>query len=140
VPVLAEQTIEGAGLVEHGQVLIAVFWAVAVSKFWIARPSPTGTDPIRHTIGGQAVVIPTDVGSIRRGTLEPIRFIETKSTKASALWGQAAFIYTNTALGASFRGRRTSREVEYVPSLVVSLLYLGQNCSEVLPDTIKADP
>ena len=99
-------------MVENGQVLVAIFWAVAIGKFWISNPRPTGTDPICHAIGGQGVVIPTDVAFIRRDALEPITFIETKSAKASALLGQAAFVDTNKALGASFIGRRMSREVE----------------------------
>ena len=126
-------------MVEHGQVLVAVFWAVAIGKFWISSPRPTGTDPICHTIGGQGIVIPTDVCFVCRGALEPITFIQTKSAKASALWGQAAFIDTNKALGSSFTGRRISREVEWAPSPVVSFLSLRQNCSKVLPDTMKTD-
>jgi hypothetical protein len=60
-PVLAEKTIKRASVIENGEVLKAIFWTGAVSKFWIPGTGSTWTDPIGYTIGGQSIIIPTGI-------------------------------------------------------------------------------
>jgi hypothetical protein len=58
MPVLAEQTVECASVIENSQVFIAVFRATGIREFRESSARAARTDPIGHTIRGQRVIIP----------------------------------------------------------------------------------
>jgi len=69
LPVLAEQAVEGTGLIKNGQILISIFGARPIG---IARKPTSGTGrthPFSHTIGGQRVIIPGQIAGLRIPTL-----------------------------------------------------------------------
>jgi hypothetical protein len=138
VPILAKQAIEGTSLVENGEVFVAIFRAITISKLGITSSCPTRTNPISHTVSRQGVMIPTDIGFICCSAFEFIPLIIAKSTIASAIGGQAAFIYTNTALWSCFIVRRMNREIKLAPGFVMGFLYVRQHGSKVLPNAVKA--
>jgi hypothetical protein len=92
VPVLAKQAIEGTSLVENGEVFVAIFRAITISKLGITSSRPARANPISHTVSGQRVIMPTDIGFVCCSTSKLIAFIIAKSTIASAIGGQTAFI------------------------------------------------
>jgi hypothetical protein len=58
-PILAEEAIEGTGLIEDGQILVTVFGAPGMGKAGISRSRPSGTDPIGHAVSRKAIIIPS---------------------------------------------------------------------------------
>jgi len=92
VPVLAEQAIKGASLIEDSQVLVAAFSSLRIGKLRVTGSSATGTNPIGHAVGGQGIIIPTDVAFPGGGTDESIFSVGAQSTIAPAICGNTAFI------------------------------------------------
>jgi hypothetical protein len=86
MPVLTKQAIKGTGLVENSQIFITILRTVRVGKLGIASSRATGADPICHAIGGQRVIIPTNVGIVRRGDLELVCLVKAQPTIASTPW------------------------------------------------------
>jgi hypothetical protein len=140
VPVLTKQAVERTGLVEHSQILVSVFRAVTIGELRVASSHAARTNPICHTIGGQRIVIPTDVGIIGGGTSELISFLPAQPAVTSNPGSKMAFVHTDLAPlpGCHFRG--TDRKTERSPSFTVSLLYIRKHGSKLLPNTIKAYP
>jgi hypothetical protein len=58
-PVLAEKTVEGASVVEHGKVFKSIFRTVGVGILGISSTRSTRTDPIGYAIGWEPIIIPT---------------------------------------------------------------------------------
>ncbi len=58
-PVLAEKTVEGASVVEHGKVFKSIFRTVGMGILGISNTSSPRTDPIGYTIGWKPIIIPT---------------------------------------------------------------------------------
>jgi len=58
MPVLAEQAVECAPVIENSQVFITVFRASRIRVFREPGTCAARTDPISHTIRGQRVIIP----------------------------------------------------------------------------------
>jgi hypothetical protein len=60
-PVLAKKTVEGASVIKDGKVFEPVFWTISMGIAGISGTCSTRTDPIRYTIGWEAIIIPTDI-------------------------------------------------------------------------------
>jgi hypothetical protein len=58
-PVLAEKTVEGASVIEHGKVFKPIFRTISIGILGISGTRSTRTDPIRYTIGWEPIIIPT---------------------------------------------------------------------------------
>jgi len=74
-------------MIKHGKVFVAIFRSAAISKMRIASSSATGANPVCYTVGRQGIMIPTNISSICRSTLEPVPFIIAEPTIAPAVWG-----------------------------------------------------
>jgi len=77
VPVLAEQAIKGAGLIKDSQVLISTLSSSGIGKLRVTSPGSTGTDPISYAVGGQSIIVPTDIAFAGVGTFKPILCVGT---------------------------------------------------------------
>ena len=97
MPVLAEETIKGASLIEDSQVFVAILSPFRIGKPGIASASSTRTDPISYTVGGQGIIVPTDVTLGGSGTYKFILPVDAQSTVASTICRNAALVGTNTA-------------------------------------------
>jgi len=106
VPVLAEETVKGAGLIEDGQVFIAVFGAGGVGKLRVASAGAAGADPISHAVGGQVVIVPADVSLLGGGADELISLISAQTTVSPATRRDAALIGAELAAGSCLIVRR----------------------------------
>jgi len=85
MPVLAEQAIKGAGLIEDGQVLIAILSFPGIGKLGVTSPGSAGTDPISYAVGGQGIIIPADITFAGRGTDKSISPVDAQSAIAPAI-------------------------------------------------------
>ncbi len=62
VPVLAVEAVERAGLVEHGQVLVAVLRAGPVREPGMAMARTARADEVGHAVRGERIVVPAHYG------------------------------------------------------------------------------
>ena len=105
MPVLTEETVKRAGLVEDRQIFVAVLWTSLVGEEGIAGPGSTWADPVSDTIGGEGIIIPTQVplcgcGSQKLAVLHPAR-----SAEASFTLRDLALIDTDSAGKSGASGR-----------------------------------
>jgi len=70
-PVLAEETVEVAGVVKHGQIDVAPFRTGGIGVLGVAPAGAPGTEPVGHAVGGQGVVIKADPGPGGIAALQP---------------------------------------------------------------------
>ena len=105
MPVLTEQAIKGASLIEDGQVLIAIFSSSRIGKLGVTSPGATGTDPISYAVGGQGIIVPADISLLSRGTDQSIFPVGTQSAIAPAIWGDTALISTKLTATSFFSPR-----------------------------------
>ncbi len=138
MPVLAKQAIKGASLIEDSQVLVAMFSSLGIGKPRVTSSSATRTDPIGYAVGGQGVIIPTDVAFPGGGTHKSIFSVDAQSTIAPAICGNTAFIGAKLAFKSSLTLGRLLRKVKWSSRCAVSFLDKGENLAKVPPDTIQA--
>jgi hypothetical protein len=60
-PILAEEAIEGTGLVEDGQILVAILRALGIGKPRIPGVRSPGANPISHAVRWKAIIVPPQV-------------------------------------------------------------------------------
>jgi hypothetical protein len=138
VPILAEEAIEGTGLVENSQVLVAIFRSLSISKIGVTCPYPPGADPIGYAVGGQRVIIPTSVPLIGTGPDESGLPVLPHPTVAFSTLPDKALIEAKAALfSPSIFGRRW-RQIEGVSRLKVRLLDIGHSSFNIGTNTIGA--
>jgi len=116
---LAKETIERAGLIEDGQVLIAIFRSIPIGEIGVTDPSPAGADPIGDAVGGQWVVIPANITFSSIGPDKPAIAILAQATVAFLARANEAQIYTEIALLTLFILGRLCRQMEGLPRLPV---------------------
>jgi len=104
----------------------------------ITSPSSTGTDPIGDTVGGQGIVIPTDIAFAHCGTSEFIFPVGAQPAIAPAAWRNTAFIGTKVAFHSFLTPGGLPREVKPASCHAVSLLNQGENPGKVSSNTIQA--
>ena len=138
VPVLAEQAIKGASLIEDCQVLVAMFSSLGIGKPRVTSSSTTRTHPVGYAVGGQGIVVPTDVAFPGGGTDKSIFRVGTQSTVAPAICGNTAFIGAKLAFKSSLKPGRLLGEVKRSSRCAVSFLNKGENLTKVPSDTIQA--
>jgi len=138
VPVLAKQAIKRAGLIEDSQVLVAMFSSLGIGKLRVASSSAARTDPIGYAVGGQGIVVPTDVAFAGGGTDKSVPCVGAQSTIAPAICGNTAFIGAKLAYKSSLTLGRLLRQVEWSSRCAVSFLNKGEGLAKVSSDTVQA--
>jgi len=138
VPILAEEAIEGTGLVENSQVFVAVLGSLSISKMGVAGPRPPGADPIGDAVGGQGIIIPADISLLGAGSDESALPILAQSAVAFPTLTNKALIDAKVALLSPFIFGGRWWQIERVSRLEVRLLDIGKNSFEIGTDTIRA--
>jgi hypothetical protein len=92
LPVLAEEAIEGAGLIKDCQVFIAIFRPLTVAEIRVSLPCPPRANPASYTVGGEGIIIPTHVSLIGSDTPQLVAFIKAQPAIAYPSLRDAAFI------------------------------------------------
>jgi len=138
VPVLTEETIEGACLIKNGQVLIAVFRPIPIGEPGITYPRSSRTNPIGDAIGGQRVVVPTYVPLFRASPDKSALPVNAKPAVAFPTLGNKALINAKIALLSPFSPWGLRREIEGLPRLQVRLFDIGKSPSKIRTKAIGA--
>ncbi len=92
MPVLAEQAVKGAGLIEDSQVLVAIFGSLRIGKPRVTSSRSARTNPIGYAVGRQGIIVPTDIAFSYGGTDKSVFSVGAQSTIAPAVCGNTAFI------------------------------------------------
>jgi len=131
VPVLAEQAIEGAGLIEDSQVFIAIFRPIPIGEIGVTDPAPAGANPISDAIGGQGVMIPANIALFSAGPDKPTPDIVAQTAVAFPPRANEALVDTKITLFPRFILRRLCRQTEGLPRLSVHCLDKGPELGEI---------
>ena len=102
VPVLAIETIEGAGVEKDGKVLIASFRACAMGILGEPGPGPAGADPVGHAVGRQRIVVPGELSLFYRNSSDLSALIPPQAAIPQSAFGDSAFIYAEVAGNSTF--------------------------------------
>ena len=109
MPVLAEQAIKGASLIENGQIFVAILSSLSVGKLGITSPGSTGADPISHAVSRQSIIIPTDVAFVGGSPRQPIFPVDAQSAIAHLSRCETTLVSTDMAPASLFSLRRPMR-------------------------------
>jgi hypothetical protein len=112
MPVLAEQAVECASMIENSQVFITIFRAPGIRKFRESSARAARTDPIGHTIRGQRVIVPGKVALLRKRCDLCAILILPHSTVACLSFSYCALVEAIPAGDPFLVTRRRRRKVE----------------------------
>jgi hypothetical protein len=137
-PILAEEAIEGTGLIEDGQILVTVFGAPGIGKAWISRGRSSGTDPISYAVGWKAIIIPSKVPLLRCNPPQNPSSIAPHPTISLPPVGNPTSVGTDPAgdpFGVSwgFQG-----QIKRGPSRPMRFFDLQHHIIEVVSNTMEA--
>lgn len=127
-------------MIEHSQVLIAIFWPIVIGEIGVAAPRSSWANPVGDAISGQGIVIPANIPLIRIGPEKPPLDILAQATVACLAWTYEAFINAQIALFAFFILGRVSWQIEGFSCLSMRFFYKGQSFIEVRAQTVKTNP
>ena len=102
LPVLTEQAVEGACLIEDGQVFISELRSLAVAEIRVTHFGSGGADPISHTISGEGVIIPANIAAVGSGATQRLALIGSQSAVARTSGRDAALIDAKSAVHSFF--------------------------------------
>jgi len=68
VPVLAKQTVEGAGTIENCQIGVTLFRPGQIGPLGVASTTATSTYPISYTVRGERIAVPGNCSLIKSPT------------------------------------------------------------------------
>lgn len=123
--ILAIQAIEGAGLVKHSEVLVAVFRTAPNGMAGIAGSCSPWTDKGPHTIGWQRIIIGEKISLVGPPTFELAPFDVSESTKALAPLRNLTPVHAEGTDEAALVSWRVQREPIGSAALVMNLFDLG---------------
>jgi hypothetical protein len=140
--ILAIQAIEGAGLVKHSEILVAVFRTVLNGMVGIPGSCSAWTDKGPYTIGRQRIIIGRKISLMGPPTFELSHFDVSQPAKAPATLRNLAPVHAEGADEAALGSRRLQREPIGSPALVMNPFDLRPQRIETVTNTgcAKTDP
>jgi len=137
-PILAEEAVEGTGLIEDGQILVPVFAALGIGEAWISRGRSSRTHPISHTVGWKAIIIPSQVPLLRGNPLQNPSSIAPHSTVSLPPIGNPTFIGTDPAGDPVGVSRGIQGQAKGAPGNPVRFFELRNHIIEVVSNAMEA--
>jgi hypothetical protein len=137
-PILTEEAIERTGLIEDCQILVTVFGALSIGEVRIPRRRSTGTDPISHTVGWKAIIIPSQVSLLRCNPLQDPSSIAPHPTVSLLPIGNSTFIGTDPAGDPLGVLRRFQGEIKGAPCNSMRFCNLRSHLIEMVSNTMEA--
>ena len=128
--ILAIKAVEGAGVIEHGQVGMAGFGSVFNGVFRVPAAGSGGTGKITHTVCRERIIVIRQVPLMRPAAADTTIVHPPKPAEAFSTLGDPAFMHAQFA-GNALRGARWSRG-QTVPSAAVVM-----DAFNLRPDTLK---
>ena len=139
MPVLAEKTVKSAGLIEYGQVLIAIFRAVSQGEFGEAAASASRADPVGNAVSGKRVKIPGYVRPFRPATFEFILAILPYPTITPFAGAYPAGIDADRARNSFWIFGWRKRQIKFLASLLMHGLNMSFDLSKSISDAGEAN-
>jgi len=134
MPVLTEQTVEGASLIEHRQVLVTIFRSRGIGKIRVTTSAASGTDPVGDAIGRERIIVPVQVTLLGTAADDVATLFPADSAISYlALLDLTAVDAKVTTLLALFSGR-LGWQIEGFSALSVNLQDMGVNFPEMFTD------
>jgi hypothetical protein len=134
--ILTVKTIEGTGMIENSQIVVAMLGSVGYSILGIATPGAAGTDKTSDTVAGQGVIIIRKIALVGATSDYLAVHNPTESTKANPALGDFTLMQAKLAGNSVLCPRGIFRQTVGFAGTRVNLLDLRPNILEVGPDTI----
>jgi hypothetical protein len=137
MPVLTEETVEGARFEKNGQVFETLFgpWAMGIPGE--TTSCPAGADPVCNAIGRKGIKIAGKVSLSRTAAKNFSRSIETRATVAAASFRNSALIDTQKAWHTIRVMRREGRKSEILPDAGMQSVQMRFDLIEAGTNTIS---
>ena len=111
-PILAEEAVKGAPVIKDRKVFEPIFRTRSAGEPWKPRTRSSRTDPVRHTVGGQRIVIPTESSNPFRRAGKLSGLISSQATiSRGSLWN-LTLIHTNVANHTTLAPGRNLRKLK----------------------------
>ena len=137
--VLTIQTVEGTGMVEHGQVVMAMLRPFKDSIRGVATARAARTNKVSHAVGGKRVIIIRKIALVRTAAFYGAALHSTKSAEAYAVFRNSALVHTELAGDASLCPGRVFRKTIRLPAAIVHPLDFRPHFLKIGPDTIYTE-
>lgn len=140
MPVLTVSAVKGAGIIEDGQVLIAIFGSSPVGIARITGPTSPRADPIGNAVSGQRVVIPAHHPSFPCPTQveEPASSIFPQATESPLPFRDLALVHAYSASDSGFIPWRIGGKTKIKPGGSMGLLYPRPDLVKSRADAVQA--
>jgi hypothetical protein len=125
-------------MVEHGQVVVAMFGAVRGSIFGVTTARAARTNKVSHAVGGKWVIVIRKITFVRTPPFYGAAFHSAKSAEAHASFRDSALVHTKLAGDAGLCPGRVFRKTIRLPATIVNPLDLRPHFLKMRPDTIYA--
>lgn len=125
-------------MVEHGQIVVAMFSPFGNSICGVAAARATRTNKVSHAVGWKRVIIIGKIALVRTAAFYGASFHSTKSAEAHAAFWDSALVHTKPATDAGLCLRRVFRKTKRFSAAVVDLFDIRPHFLKVAPDTIHA--
>jgi len=139
MPVLTEQTVEGASLIEHRQVLVTIFRSRGIGKIWVTTSAASGTDPVGDAIGGEGIIIPVQVSLFRTAADDVATLFPAHSTISNVALFDLTSVDTKVTTPVTFFPGRLGWQIKGFSALDMDLQNAGINILEVLTNAPQTD-
>ena len=136
--VLAIEAVEGARMVEDGQVLVPELRPSGDSIAWITAAGAGGTDKRAHAVGRERVVVVGEVALVRAPACDRPPHVPAKTAKSRLTFRDLAAVHAERARTAVFPPGRLGWQSVGPPAPVVYLLDFGPYLGKVGPNTVSA--
>ena len=142
MPVLAEEAVEGAGIIKYRQVLISILRTIGIGELRIAGATSGRTDPVGDTVSGQRVPVPVH----RCGSpLTPQRSelpLSVLPDAAKSLFPNpdAALVDADITSHTAFGARRLRGEFKFSSALGVKLPNVREKSGKFISQALIAQP
>ena len=136
MPVLTEQTVEGASLIEHRQVLVTIFRSRGIGKIRVITSAASGTDPGGDAIGGKRIIIPVQISLLRTAADDLTTLFPADSAISNVALFDLTAVDTEITTLVTFLSGRLGWQIEGLSALPVNLQDMGVNLLEMFTDAV----
>ena len=137
--VLTIEAVEGTGMVEHGQVVMAMLSPFGDSIRGVATARAARTNKVSHAVGGKRIIVIRKIALVRTAAFYGAAFHSTKSAEAHAAFRDSALMHTKLAGDASLCPGRVFRKTIRLSATIVNRLNYRPHFFKISSDTIYAE-
>ena len=126
-------------MVEHGQVVVAMFSPFGDSILGVATARAARTNKVSNAVGGKRIIVIRKIALVWSAASYGAAIHSTKSAEAHAAFRDFALVHTKLAGDAGLCPGRVFRKTIRLPATIVNPLDFRPHCLKIGPDTIHTE-